>query len=209
MLSLSAFSILAPLIVGFVHFQKLSLNMKILYILIVITFVMEAAALILRLQGIRNLFIFHSYVYVEITVVMMIYYRLFDTFRWKLVAVILYVVFIVFSILNVEYVEGLDVFNSNQRYVEGLIIILLCVTYFVQLMRRAEHRHLHSLPSFWLNSGFLIYFSGTLFLFMLGRDLIQRDIGIFWEIHALLNILLNTVYVIALLKAKKQFVETK
>lgn len=209
MLSLSALSILAPLIIGLIHFRKLSGIMKILYVLVVVTFVMEAAASIIRLQGIHNLFVFHSYVYVEFSAITIIYFRLFDTFRWKLITVILYVFFIVFSILNIGYIEGIEVFNSNQRYVEGLMVILLCVTYFVQLMRRAEHRYLQSLPSFWLNSGFLIYFSGTLFLFMLGRELIEKDIGIFWEIHAVLNIGLNTVFVIALLKARKQFTETE
>jgi hypothetical protein len=44
---------------------------------------------------------------------------------------------------------------------------------------------------------------------MLGRELIEKDIGVFWEIHAVLNIGLNGVYVIAFLKARKQFIETK
>jgi hypothetical protein len=142
MLFLSTLSILASFIIGLIYFRTLSVNMKILYVFVVITFIMEVAAFTLRLQGIRNMFIFHSYVYVEITAVTMIYYRLFDTLRWKLIAVILYVFFIVFSILNVEYIESVDVFNSNQRYIEALMIILMCATYFVQLMRHAEHRHL-------------------------------------------------------------------
>lgn len=200
---ISAWSILAPIIVGAIGYRAFSFNIRFLFLFICLTGVLELISGILMHYQMNNLLLFHIHVYLEFIFITLIFFFVYDSVLWRAVSLIFLGIFLVYSIINNVFYEGLEIFNSRQRYVEGLMLIVMCAGYFISLMRRPIHRYLEKQPMFWLVSGWLIYFAGTLYLFLFSNELMAEEKFQFWEVHSVLNIGLNTIYVVAFLKERK------
>lgn len=177
--------------------------MRILFAFALVTGFMELTSGIMSARNMNNLVFFHAHVYIEFIAITAIFFFSYDSVFWRVVSLTFLGVFLVFSIFNSFYLEKTDLFNSNQRYAEGLLIIIMCIGYYISLLKRPIHRYLEQQPMFWLASGWLIYFAGTLYLFLFSKELLAVDSFHFWEIHAILNIGLNVIYVIGFLKERK------
>lgn len=200
---ISAFSIMAPILIGAIYFRKLSFTIRLLFAFVLVTGLLELLSGVMMYANMNNLFLFHLHVYLEFITIAVIYFLTYDSVLWRGVALVSIAFFLVFSLFNALFVEHMGDFNSNQRYVEGLLVIFMCVGYFISLLRRPIHRYLERQPMFWLTSGFLIYFAGTLYLFLFSKELMAINDFHFWQIHAILNIGLNAIYVVAFLKERK------
>lgn len=200
---ISAWSILVPIAIGMLYVRSYSFTIRLLFIFVCITGLLELVSGVMMSFGVNNLILFHLHVYLEFIFISVIFYLTYDSFFWRAVSLSFLAIFLVYSFINITFYEGLQLFNSNQRYIEGLMIIFMCAGYFISLMRRPIHRYLEKQPMFWLTSGFLIYFSGTLYLFLFSKELMAINDFQYWEIHAVLNIGLNTIYVVAFLKERK------
>lgn len=195
---ISAYSILAPTLVGAIVFIGLNKQLKALYALVAITVVFEFVAIAIVAKGMNNMWMMHSYSYVEYTVIVSIFFSITYSKIVRAVLISLTIVFFAFSVFNLIYFESLNEFNSNQRYVEGIAILAMCVMYFGELLFVAEYSYLEKNPFFWLASGYLIYFAGTLFLFLFNKNLHKQDLNSYWILHGILNIWLNLIYTVTL-----------
>ena len=200
----SAISILVPATAGTILIRKIEPMMRILYGLVIFTLVLEVISVIAHAYHINNMALFHSYVYVEFLAISWIFYTLFEKRIWKRITLLFLLSFAIFSVINVGFYEGIMDFNSNQRYVQGLMVITYCVAYYSQLIRLIEEPRLTLVPAFWLSSGWLVYFAGTLLLFTISRELINNNMRGYFEIHAILNIALNGIFTIALILSPKR-----
>ena len=200
---ISAYSIIAPILIGAIYLRSYSLVIRLLFFFVCLTGVLELASGIFMAYGINNLVFFHVHVYLEFTFIALIFFLTFDSITWRAITLGCAAIFYVYSAFNAIFYEAVDLFNSNQRYVEGLMILFFCTGYFISLMRRPVHRYLEKQPMFWLTSGFLIYFAGTLYLFLVSKELMAINKLQYWTIHSVLNIGLNAIYVLAFLKERK------
>lgn len=200
---ISACSIVAPIIIGAIYFKSLSFAIRILFLFVAITGVFELITTVMSLNQMNNLLFFHTYVYIEFLAVVAIFFFSYDSVFWRGMALFFLGSFLLFSLVNNVFFEAVDLFNSNQRYAEGIIVLLMCAGYYISLLRRPIHRYLERQPMFWLASGWLIYFAGTLYLFLFSQELLAMNAHQWWAIHAILNIGLNMIYVISFLKARK------
>lgn len=195
--------IIAPLIVGAIFFRSFSLTIKLLYAFVFATATLELISGLMMLNHQNNLALFHAHVYIEFVIITLMFFLTYDSIWWRGVSILFLIFFLTYSAINACFYEGMDIFNSNQRYVEGLLILTMCVGYYITLMRRPVHRYLEQQPMFWLTSGFLIYFAGTLYLFLFMKELMAIDNFDYWEIHSILNIGLNVIFVVAFMKERK------
>lgn len=200
---ISAFSIIAPILVGAICFRSLSTTIRVLFVFVLLTGALELTSGWMMAHKINNLALFHLHVYVEFTAITALFFLTYDSVLWRGIALSFFGIFMTYSLVNLVFYEDWSRFNSNQRYVEGLMIIVMCVGYFISLLRRPIHRYLEKQPMFWLTSGFLIYFAGTLYLFLFSKELLAINDYQYWEIHAVLNTGLNVIYVVAFLKERK------
>jgi len=158
--------------------------------------------------GVHNVFLFHLYTPIEFAFVVFIFVYF---FKGKLTSLGYFgiILFFLFCIVNVIFFESLNDFNSIPRGFEGLIVICLSIYFFFRLFIADEFIHLMKYPYFWLFSGWLLYFSGTFFLFIYSS---KNAMGInftYLIIHSVLNIFLNIVYAYSLwLGNKKTFAVT-
>lgn len=202
----SAYSIALPTIIGIITFRKNNSTLRKLSVLVFFTAFAELVTTVMFSYSMNNLFAFHLHTIVEMTILSLIFLDLFKgKFRPKLATLVI-LGFWIYTIVNVIFFEPLSVFNANQRYVAGIIIILYSLMYYQQMFQELSVERIETHPYFWLCSSLFIYFAGTLFLFILiaskHAQAGSTDSEL-WNLRSILNINLNLGYSITLWMGKK------
>jgi len=139
---------------------------------------------------------------------MNIYMTAFSGIVSKIYFQIVGVIFTIFVVINTIFFQNLYTFNSNATTVSSILVIFFALCYFYSLLKEMKYSALESNPMFWINSGFLIYFSSNLILFFINNTLFERSTEasyIVWGLHAVVNIILILFYTIAIwVKPKEQ-----
>ena len=86
-----------------------------------------------------------------------------------------------------------------------LFILFFTIIWFRKLILDAYIENLLHNSTFYFISGFILYYCGTLFLFLLSNYIYKVDSNMFesyWVINILLNLVLRTLLLVGLWKAK-------
>jgi hypothetical protein len=109
-------------------------------------------------------------------------------------------IFEAFALYNLFFLQQKTI-NSYTMVFSSVIVILLSIYYFYWLLQKLPTTKLHSLPMFWINSAWIIFYSGNLFLFIFASYLVEvqkDDMLIYWTLHNILAIIESFMIVIAL-----------
>ncbi|MDG1428595.1 MAG: hypothetical protein P8P87_06885 [Crocinitomicaceae bacterium] len=198
---LSGLSIILPTITGAIAYDKLNGALRKLSAIIFFTVTFQPLAYELGRNGINNMWLFHIHTWVETTILSLIFIEILNSWR-RLFAQLTLVTFLLFSIYNLIKFEHIFEFNSNQHFVAGITLLLLILSFYFQLFVEAKVENLEKHPYFILNSSLLIYFAGTLFLFIFGKyavmEYVPSDSANYWHLHSAFNIILNLGYTLTL-----------
>lgn len=126
----------------------------------------------------------------SLCIISLIFYNALNK-RYRTFFLIATVCFLGFSVMNLIFHQK-DTINSYNKFLSSFIILCYCIFYFYRLMVELPSTHLHRLPMFWFNSGFLMYHAGSLFLFAFTSYLInilKNDLLTYWSFHNILSIL--------------------
>ena len=203
---ISSLSIIVPVLLGAILFRRLNPVLRLLACFLFVSVLFEGIAFTLYNKGMNNLFLFHAYAYVELGFITTIFYRLTTNSNWRLVIKLLIAGFLVFSAINLILFESIFEFNANQRYLECIIILVLCIGYFTELIHKAEHIYLEKNPYFWLASTYLIYFAGNSLLFLFYYKLSDDGTDSYWDLHSTLNLCLNLGSTVVLWMGRKTLI---
>lgn len=155
----------------------------------------EVIASNLGFRGINNMFILHLSSPFEFSIVVLILNAVFDNGK-RVFALVAITLFVLFAAISTLVIDPIDSLNLTVRGVQGVLVIAMCLGFFIHLFRSDESLNLLSYPFFWLFSGWLIYYSGTLFLFLMAKsDAMNITYPI---IHSVLNIFLNLNFIYVL-----------
>jgi hypothetical protein len=106
--------------------------------------------------------------------------------------------FLIGSIMNLLF--GQKDLASITKLASNLMLLVYCVAYFFKLMRDLPAIHVHRLPMFWINSAFLLYSAGTVFLFAFIEYVINAyadKVASFWLVNLSLFIMQQLIIVFA------------
>ncbi len=112
----------------------------------------------------------------------------------------------VFSVINFFFIQGLFIENTYTYVLVGIYTMLLCILYFFELIEQNISSSLLSIPAFWFASGMFIYHAGSFFVHWLMRDYYREGLTLtfnLYDIHSVVNIILNICLTITLWKARK------
>ncbi len=198
----SSVSVILPAILAVWRWRSGDREQKLLGILIGISILVECLALLVGgawLQ-LNNLFLLHIFTVVEFCFLVYLFGPKIKNLISGQTLWYLMVAFTVFALGNSIFIDGISRFNAFARAIEGVLIIAIVLFYFYTLLKSLEIRHLDRSPLFWIGAGLLIYFSGSLFVFIYSNKILSSSSSslVIWVIHALLNILLLIFYSIAL-----------
>lgn len=88
-------------------------------------------------------------------------------------------------------------FDSLPASIEAILIIIYCIIFFYEQINNPDISFIYSSKKFWVTTAFLVYLSGTLFLFIYTSDLSEAEQFYYWPINYFFNILKNLVIALA------------
>lgn len=113
-----------------------------------------------------NHFMINTFAVVEYALISLMYREAFVGAKLKKLSLIVTLLFIVFAVTTFTNILGYVRFNSMVNTASCFIIIIWVFVYFYQLLQTLQIRSLSRSSLFWISVGILLYFSGTLFLFL-------------------------------------------
>ena len=201
------YATLPAILIGLVKFRALSTPLRIVTVHVLIAGLVELAATILWNNKINNLFLLHVYTIEECGMILWFYSYLLSEGTDRKVFLYVFLGFAALSIANSMFLQGLTRNNTYARSIEAVIIIVCAVRYFYKLLSETKLKSPARSPYFWINTGFLIYFSSSLVLFTLsnyirGPQYRQLRLDV-WTLHAFFAIVLYALIAVGLWKHKK------
>jgi hypothetical protein len=82
--------------------------------------------------------------------------------------------------------------------VESIIVLIFCILYLFEQLNKPEELFVYSTPGFWIILAFLVYASGTLFLYIF-RIINFQEVEKWWVINNVCNIILNALFALSFL----------
>jgi len=153
----------------------------------------------------NNLFLGQINTIIEFSAFFFMYCYVLEFKDRKLIFWLSSLLFSVFVITDVFFIEGQENVNAISRNSEGIVLIVCSIVYFYKLIVRTEYANILSLPAFWINAGVITYFSGGFFLILFSNYLIENDqLGylIFFIIHSVFNITFNLLIAVGFFKQR-------
>jgi hypothetical protein len=202
----SSFLTLFPFLLGLLRFKTLSLELRVLFLLVCIMLATDLALHLLDFYRINNLFLFHLYTLLEFSLLSYLYYLFIPQPVFRQIILVIGFLFLLLSLADAFYLEDLDVLNTVSTTAEALIMMTYALYYFYSMLKNLAYSNLLSLPSFWINTAVLVYFSGGLFLFIFSNYMLTGPGFLYevWVVHSMLNIAMNILLGIAYYKNIRQ-----
>ncbi len=150
----------------------------------------------------NNMYLKHVLSHFEICIFSIYYYYIFEKVLFRKLIVILFAGYLIFSVFDTIYYEPLTSYPSNIGFVYSLMLILFSLLFFYEIYEKGEVLYIERHPHFWINSAFLLYYSGTLLLGLFSNYLmykIPRDKFIYLnDFFSVMTIVFNVLVCIGL-----------
>ncbi len=120
---------------------------------------------------------------------------------------VLWLLFLIFATIDFFYINKKNDFDSLTVGVELILIIILCIYYLVVQLKANYNLSVYSTSDFWVIIAFLIYSSGTLFLYIMAENMLadEKFRVQYTIINASFNILKNVLLAVAMLMKPANF----
>lgn len=186
--------LLFTITIGLVRYKYLKNELIIIWYFILLGTFFEILSRSLIYFKVQNtLPALHLYTILEFIVIGLFYRKFFGTFFNQKSITFIIIGFTVLAIINGIFIQGIFNFNTYASGLESIIIIGLALLCFYKMLIELDTRDPTKQPIFWINSGFLFYFAGNLFIYILS-NLIKGDnhlLSLAWGMHAFLMLLLH------------------
>ncbi|MGZ4049612.1 MAG: hypothetical protein ACXVNN_09625, partial [Bacteroidia bacterium] len=177
-------------------------TLSVIFFYIIYCVLNEAAVFYFHEQDIKNDFIvFAIFTIVEFSFFGLFYYYAMPAGWMKKAVLPIWSLFFIFSCIDFFLINQMNAFDSITSGVESIFIILLCIYYLAVQLKGTNNLFVYSTSNFWIIITFLIYLSGTFFLYIMTENMIQdRAFRIqYLIINSVFNILKNILLSIAML----------
>lgn len=206
LLNYASLPILLPLCIGLFFYKHYTRDFRILVMYLLCTACIEGLANILWSYKRNNLPLLHLHTLLEFLFISLLY-REHLSVAWRKYIHGLMLAFSLFAIYNSFMLQSWFTFNTYTRVTESTLVIMYSLLFMYMLLNTEQKKPLRNIPFFWVNSGFLLYFSGNFFLFLLSNYLASRlplVNSVSWSFHAIILFLLYTFLSSALWIARKR-----
>ena len=196
------------MVIGFIRFARLEPILKTLPFFLLLTIFVEYSTplRLIRFHG-NNSWFFNIFTTIEFLYYSFIFYHILRQASLKKVVAITATAFLIFTTINIMFIEGFKRFHTISYRVGAIMIAIWCYLYFRQLLQSKEHIILFRNPFFWMSTGLLFFYLGFFFYFSAHAYLVSRKIEYSRELFTIISNTLNTLlyssFVIALLCPRK------
>jgi hypothetical protein len=186
-------------VIAIINFRARQLYVKLLGLFGFVPLIAQVASMALYSLGINPNYASSSYTIVAFNLISLIYYHVFEK-KYASTFFITALFFTLFAVVNFFFIQKTEI-NSYTLMLESLLGLGYVLFYFYWLMRELPTTDIQRLPMFWINSGWLIYFSGNFFLYSSTSYLVNvlnNDMLLYWTIHNVLSAFFAIMMILAL-----------
>jgi hypothetical protein len=198
--------VLIPMVPALVKYRILSAELKVLSWYLFMSAGSNVITSMLAHNRVNNMPVLHIYTFMELAVLGIFYRKAFGSTTLARYIPILIFSFFALCIANLLFFQNIYTYNTYTKSVEAIIVIFLAVNYFKKTLDATGVQTVHRNVLPYVNSGLLIYFSGSFILFVI-PNMILFVPGIFghviWAVHATLLLIMYLLFATALWKYKK------
>jgi hypothetical protein len=197
---LSVYSLALPAVMGLLRYFRLSNVQKAIWAVVLLSVLIDLIARQLRHAGDPQTLVYYLFTLCEFSLFTYLFAQALVPFIKRRLLLGLLFFFLLFVLIDMIWLSGLEQFNSYSTAVEGLLVIFLTLCYFYKTLRELRIKYLEREPVFWVSTGVLLYYSSNLFIFLFTNFINSslEALYIIWGIHGIFSILLNILYAIAL-----------
>ena len=197
-------------IIGLLNGAKLpNYKSKLFLFSIVLSVVTEILGLYFtQWTGLLNFYVFNFYIFILFILYFYILSSILKKYLYKIIAFIFIVIyFLAFPICIVIYPEKLGLGIFSQIYALGvLFFIILSLFYLIELFNSNNILNYSKSIFFWFILGVLLFHVPFLpFMLSLEWFLIKYNPSIYWIIIFILNLIMNTCFIIGFIWTEKKY----
>ena len=201
-------SILLPIFLGIIHYNKLSEAAKIVLFYLFIAALSSGVSIFIAKYWHKNKMpVIHVFTILELVMIVIFYKKIFAIPAKNSFYNLIIIVFTNLGIVNAIFFQSIYTYNSYTRSLEAIICILFSINYFAILSADPSSKKLLRHPYFYFNAGFFLYFSGAFMFFVFSNFIISNlslyNFRIIWTIHAILLLLMYLFFAIAFMLWKR------
>lgn len=158
-------------------------------IYLAVTFIVLSGLTILSVRNIPNLFIFHIYTFIEFLLLSLFFKNILNQLKVVEKYGYYWILLVLFLIVgNTIFLQPLHSFNSNAKTLTQFIYLGYALAYFFNapLIKNQEINFLNLIIS-----AILLYYAGSLFIFMFSKVLAERNqiVLSFWIANSVLYLI--------------------
>lgn len=189
-MQVSAYTAAIPFVAGLLRWSKLRLEQRYIMYLVLFSITVELLALLLgRYLHLPNLYLLHVFTIGQFVLLWLVFrLRLAPPLSQRHMYIILGL-FLLAALASAFWLDGLLQFNAHARSISAVLVVLMCLIYYYQRLTKLDLENLETDPLFWIATGSLVYFSGSLVMFIVS-NYVAADQGMsltMWAVHAILN----------------------
>jgi hypothetical protein len=182
--------LLLPVVIAIIRRTYLQKELRAIAFYLILSIIFQVVSFITaRRFHTNNLPYLHLYTILEFSVISWFYYLFLGAFVKSKLIWSMALGFAIFAIINAFFIQSIFEINTFARGLESILVVFYCILAFYKMLQSLEATNVEKSPQFWINAGFLLYFAGSLFLFILGNLILTKDIQLSllsWAIHACL-----------------------
>jgi len=198
-------TLVVSVLIGAIYYKKLPALIQLLWCFLVWNLLIEIGAKIMsRLWTGNNLPLLHLYTVGEFLFFAFFYKKIFFKANEKNHFFLLFIAIMTSLIIgNTVFVQSIYGFNSYAKTLVHLFIIGCVVKYFLMFLSQNIAKEFTSTAIQLINVAILIYYAGSLFIFMFSNTLLNSESVIhlkLFSINAILNLLFQSIILFAIWK---------
>ena len=155
-------------------------------------------------KGVRNYWMYNVFTTIEFVFYSFLFYMHFRKKIFRTLIIFFVPFFILFILINIFFIQGINkTFNTYTFLLGSFFIVIFCCCFFYEsVLPDKIDQQLSKQPFFWISSGLLIFYLGSviinaLFEYLRNNDLQDEGIRIYGIINNSLNVILYSSFSIA------------
>lgn len=181
-------AVLVPLTVTAIRYKRLSPPIRLIGLYVLLSAITNVVANYMAVHRMNNLNVINVYNILETLVFTEFYVRIFGKGSIIRYLRITQVAFLLLAFADMLWLQKTGLYNTYTKSVEAIIIMAYAIYYFAQELEQVGTKQRSSKAVTYINGGLLLYFSGSLILFILTGLLrgtrAYHDLN--WAVHATL-----------------------
>lgn len=165
---------------------KLLLLDSVLLLFLAIQITSNSLGNYLQDQKINNHWVYHLNCFVTVSLFVYFFYFTSNSGKLKFIFTSGYLIFILFFILNILFIQTYSSFNSYSYALGSFLLVIFSLVNFQNILLQLPSLNIFQLKTFWFNAGILLYFGSCFFIFISYHYLSSvssKYVGILWKTH--------------------------